>query len=131
MQATLTRIFIALESESHGLSEIEKDFLAKIGNSNAFSAQKQVISKKKVFTEIETNFSARIGNSNGVSGRITATSLLRHPNSFGGLFSFFQQISALKAPKTCDLAYFTGQWGGGSSLPAPLATLLAILFVND
>ena len=29
----------------------------------------------------------------------------------GGLFSFFHQKSASKAPKTCDFAYFTGQWG--------------------
>ena len=44
---TLTRIFIGLGSDSQGLSEIEADNSAKIGNSNAFSAQKQVISKKK------------------------------------------------------------------------------------
>ena len=54
LQTTLTRIFIGLESESHGISDfgrfihkIETDFSAKIGNSNASSAQKQVISKKK------------------------------------------------------------------------------------
>ena len=54
LQTTLTQIFIVLESESHGLSdfgrfilEIETDFLAKFENSNAFSAQIQVISKKK------------------------------------------------------------------------------------
>ena len=46
-QATLTRIFIVLESEAHGLSEIETDFSAEIGNSKGFSAQEQVISKKK------------------------------------------------------------------------------------
>ena len=68
LQTTLTQSFIVLESESNGLSdfgifilEIETDFSATIGNSNAFSAQKQVISekKKKVFTEIETDFSAK------------------------------------------------------------------------
>ena len=115
LQATLTRIFIALESDSNGSSEIETDFSAEIGNSNRFSAQKQVISKKKkVFTEIETDFSAEIGNSNGSSSRMTATlTRLRHPNSFGGeLFSFFEQKSASKALKTCDFAYFSGQWGG-------------------
>ena len=91
LQATLTRIFIVLESESHGLSEIETDFSAKIGNSNGFSAQKQLIAKKKVFTEIETDFSAKIGYSNGFLSRITATtSQPRHPNSFrGGCFHFF------------------------------------------
>ena len=77
--------------------------------------------KKKVFTEIETDFSAKIGNSNAFSGRITtSTSQLRHPISFGwGLFSFFHQKSASKAPKTCDFAYFTGQWGGGARAPRP------------
>ena len=41
----------------------------------------------------------------------------------GGLFSIFHKKSASKAPKTCDLAYFTSQWGN-SSPPPPLATLL-------
>ena len=46
------------------------DISAKIGNSNGFSVQKQMISKKKkVFTEIETNISAKIGNSNGFSAQ--------------------------------------------------------------
>ena len=42
-------------------TEIESEFWAEIGNSNDFSAQNQVISKKKkkkVFTEIESGFSA-------------------------------------------------------------------------
>ena len=49
--------------------------------------------KKKVFAEIESDFSAKIGNSNAFSGRITAfTSQLRHPNSFGGgFFHFFSK----------------------------------------
>ena len=54
LQTTLTRIFIVLESESHDLSDfgrfilkIETEISAKLGNSNAFSAQKEVISKKK------------------------------------------------------------------------------------
>ena len=36
----------------------------------------------------------------------------------GGLFSIFHKKSASKAPKTCDFAYFTSQWGG-SSPPHP------------
>ena len=47
MQSTLTQIFFVLESESLGLYDfgrfilkIETEILAKIGNSNAFSAQK-------------------------------------------------------------------------------------------
>ena len=41
-------------------TEIESDFSVGIGNSNVFSAQNQVVSKKKkkVFTEIESDFSA-------------------------------------------------------------------------
>ena len=44
-------------------NEIESDFWAEIGNSNVFSAQNQVVSKKKkkkkkVFTKIESGFSA-------------------------------------------------------------------------
>ena len=77
--------------------------------------------KKTVFTEIETDFSAEIRNSNGFSGWITATPWqLLHPNSFGrGLFSFFEQKSASKALKTCDFAYFSGQWGGLEPPPPP------------
>ena len=91
MQTTLTRILIVLESVSHGLSENsdeisrkarkfegffrpksgglqkkkESDFSAEIRNSKVFSAQKQVVSKKKkkVFTEIESDFSAELRNS--------------------------------------------------------------------
>ena len=43
-----------------------------LGNSNVFSAQKQVISKKnkkKVLTEIEAYFSAKVGNSNVFSAQ--------------------------------------------------------------
>ena len=47
LQATLTRIAIALESDSHGLPEIVMDISAEIGNTNGYSAQKQVTSKKK------------------------------------------------------------------------------------
>ena len=135
---TLTQIFIALESDWGGFSaqkqgdlqkkkkkvftEIEPDFSAEIKHSNGFSAQKQVISKKKVFTEIETDFSAEITHSNGSSGRITAIpSQLRLPNPFGGLFSFLEQQSISKALKSCNFAYFSGQWEGWSP-PSGYAT---------
>ena len=36
----------------------------------------------------------------------------------GGLFSIFHKKSASKAPKTCDFAYFTSQWGARAP-PAP------------
>ena len=54
MQSTLTQIFFVLELESLGLYDfgrfilkIETEILAKIGNSNAFSAQKAGDLKKK------------------------------------------------------------------------------------
>ena len=55
--------------------EIETEFLGKLGNSNVFSAQHQLISKKKkIFTETETDFSAETGNSNGFSAHKQGTS---------------------------------------------------------
>ena len=64
VQTTLTEIFIDLEAVSDGLSvQIESDFSAGIRNSKVFSAQNQVISKKKVFTDIETDFSSNFANS--------------------------------------------------------------------
>ena len=119
VQTTLTRIFIVLESESHGLSENCDGISRKARKFNGFFSPKTggLQKKKKVFTEIETYFSAKIGNSNAFSGRITtSTSQLRQPICFGGLFSIFHQKLASKAPKTCDFTYFT---------PPPLATLLA------
>ena len=47
--------------------EIQTD--SNFGNSNDFSAQKQVVSKKKVFTEIESDSSAKIGNLNDFSAQ--------------------------------------------------------------
>ena len=125
VQTTLTRIFTFLESVSHEklgnqtffqpknkwspkkkkkkvFTEMEIDFSPKIGNSNVFSAQKQVVSnrKKKVVTEIETDFSAIIGNSNAFSYRITrSTSQLRHPIFFGGAVFNFSAKIGLKSTK--------------------------------
>ena len=50
----------------------------------------------------------------------------------GGLFSIFHQKSASKAPKTCDFAYFTSQWGGYRPPPAPpgYATALCTIFIG-
>ena len=98
---------------------------AKLRNSNAFSAQKQVISKKKkVFTEIETDFQAKIGNSNAFSGRITTfTSQLRHPISFGGAVFIFSPKIGLKSTKNVRFCILYRP-KGGSSPPPPLATLL-------
>ena len=73
-----------------------------------------------VFTKIEkTDFSPEIGNSNAFSGRITTcTSQLRHPISFGGLFSIFHQKSASKYQKRAILP--TSQANGGLEPPPPL-----------
>ena len=49
--------------------KFKTEFLGKLWNSNVFSAQKQVVSKKKVFTEIESDFSAKIGSSNNFSAQ--------------------------------------------------------------
>ena len=70
MQTTLTRIFIGLESVPHGLSENWDEISRKARKFKRFSAQKQVISKKKkVFAEIETDFSAKVRNSNVFSAQ--------------------------------------------------------------
>ena len=110
--------------------KIETKFLVKLGNSKVFSAQNQVVSKKKkkkVFTEIETDFSVEIGNSNVFSAQNQVVSKEKKKKKSeiqtfegglfsygGGLFSTFHKKLVSKAPKTCDFAYFTSQWGGSS-----------------
>ena len=47
MQTTLTRIFIVLESVSHGLSENLDEISRKARKFEGFSAQNQAVSKKK------------------------------------------------------------------------------------
>ena len=105
LQATLTQIFIVLESESHGLSEIEKNFSAKIGYSNGFSAPKQVIFTKKrsspklrrVFrpkSEIQTLFQAE---SRKLLHNV-ATQI-----SLGGCFHFFTKNRPQKHQKRAIL----------------------------
>ena len=111
----MTRIFITLESESHGLSENRDGISRKLGNSNVFSAP-----QTKVFTEIVTNFPAKIGNSNSFSGRITTcTSQLRHPTSFGGAVFNFSPKIGLKSTKNVRFCILHKPMGGGSSPPPP------------
>ena len=94
-------------------AEIESDFSAKIGNSNDFLAQKQVVSKKKVFAEIESNFSAKITHSNTFSHRITSsTSRLRHPISFGGAVFNFSPKIGLKSSKNVQFCILHKPMGG-------------------
>ena len=68
LQTALTRIFIVLESVSHGLSKNSDEISRKARKFKGFSAENQVVSKKrkqktKVFAEIESDFSAEIRNS--------------------------------------------------------------------
>ena len=85
-------------------AKIRSDFSAEIRNSKVFSAQNQVISKKK-----------------GLLQNVWGVAVFE----WGGLFSIFHIKSASKAQKACDFAYFTSQWGGARAPPAPpLATLL-------
>ena len=100
---------------------METDFSAKLGNSNAFSAQNQVVSKtktkKKVFTEIKTDFSAKIANSYAFSGRITTCTLqLWHPIFYGGgCFQFFTKNRPQNHLKHAIL--HTSQANGGARAP--------------
>ena len=62
-----------------------------------FSAQKQVISKKKkVFTEIETDFLAEIGNSNRFSAQKQVISKNKTKRSLPKLRRIFQPISGIQ-----------------------------------
>ena len=122
--------------------KIDTKFLGKLGNSKVFSAQNQVVSKKKkkrsspklrpIFwpkSEIQRFFPPKIRWSpkKKVFAEIEAdfSAQIGHLNvwggtvfQWGGLFSIFHKKSASKPPKWCDFAYFTSQWEG-LELPAP------------
>ena len=167
VQTTLTRIFIVIESEPHGLSqnwmgisrkwieihEIETFFPPKL----RWSPKK----KKKVFTKIETAFSAKIGNSNVFSAQNQVVSkkkkrsspklrLIFRPKSeihtlfqaasrhilhnfgthflMGGCFQFFSNNRPQKHLKRAIL-HTSQANGGGARAPSPhppLATLLVL-----
>ena len=64
MHTTLTRIFIVLESVSHGLSENSDEISRRARKfEDFFSKKKKKKKKKKIFAEIATDFSAEIRNS--------------------------------------------------------------------
>ena len=107
-------------------TEIESDFSAKIGNSNVFSAQKQVVSKKK---RSSTKLRLIFGPKSGIQTLFHTKS--RHlPHNFGtqfplgGCFQFFTKNRPQKLQKRAIL--HTSQTNGGLEPPppAPLATLL-------
>ena len=109
VQTTLTRNFIVLESVC---PKIQTKFLGKLGNSKVFSAQNQVVSKKKKSSSPKLR---PIFRSNSEIQTFEGGCF---PMG-GGLFSIFHKKSASKASKTCDFAYFTSQWGGGLEPPRP------------
>ena len=149
VQTTFTRIFIVFESVSHGLSENWDEICRKAQKFKVFFAQDQVVSEKK--KGLHRNWDWFFGQnpkfkrffrpkSGGLQKKKKKRSspklgLIFRPNPeiqtfeggcfpLGGLFSIFHKNSASKAPKTCDFAYFTSQWGGSSPprLPPGYAT---------
>ena len=142
MQTTLTQIFIVLNQFHTVCPKIETKFLGKLGNSKVFSAQNQMVyKKKKVFTEIETDFSAKIGNSNVLSAQNQVVSkkkkkkrsspklkLIFRPHSeiqtfeggcfpLGGSFQFFTKNRPQKHQKRA--IFHTSQANGGDRAPPP------------
>ena len=117
VQATLTRIFVALESESHGFSESETVFLP----------QKQVIYKKKRSSpKLRRNFRPE----SEIQTLFPAESWLLLHNfgtqillGGGGVVFIFSAIIGLKSIKNMPFCILYRPMGG-SSPPPPLATLL-------
>ena len=118
VQTTLTRIFIVLESESHDLSKNCDGISRKPRKFNRyFSPKTGGLQKKKKKKRYSPNLSLIFRPKSEIQTFFHAASrhiLYNFGTQFplGGLFSIFNQKSASKAPKTCDYAYFTSQWGG-------------------
>ena len=100
-------MFIVLVSESHGFfgqkRKFERFFSPKTGDLQ--SKKRSSPKLRRIFrpnSKIQTFFQAE-------SRQLLQSFGTQIP--LGGLFSFFQQKLASKAPKTCDFAYFKGQWG--------------------
>ena len=149
VQTTLTRIFIALESVSHGLSENWDEISRKARKFKGFFRPKSgglQKKKKKVFAEIEAEFLAQIQRfflpkirwsskkkkkkglrrnwgwffgPNRKSKRLRGAVFQWGGGGGGGLFSIFHKKSASKPPKWCDFTYFTNQWEGARAPLAP------------
>ena len=137
-------------------TEIETDFSAEIRNSKVFSAQKQVVSKKKlkkkkVFTEIETDFSAEIRNSKfffrpktgGLQKKRSSLKLrlifrlVLKIQTFeggcfrtggGGYFQFFTKNRPQKHQKRTILHTSQANGGARASPRPPLTTLLHLSY---
>ena len=123
LQTTLTRIFIVLEPESHGLSKNWDGIFGQARKLNPFFRPKTGdLQKKKGLHRNWDGFFTKIGNSNAFPGRITtSTSQLRHPISFGGsCFHFFTENRPQKHQKRAIL--HTLQANGGARAPPGFAT---------
>ena len=120
-------------------TKIETKYLGNLGNLKVFSAQNQVVSKKKKRSILRLIFWPKSQiqrfffrpKSGGLQKKKKKGSspilrlVVRYNSEFqtsegglfsygGGLFLIFHQKSTSKPPKRCDFAYFTSQWGGSS-----------------
>ena len=111
VQTTSTRIFIALESVSHGLHENWDEFSRKPRKFKGFFHPKSVglQKKSKVFTEFETEFSAQLENPNVWGGLFSYGG--------GGYFQFFTKNQPQNHQKGAIL--HTSQANGGLEPPRP------------
>ena len=116
VQTTLTRIFIVLESVSHNLSENWDEISRKARKFKGFSAQNQVVSKKKK-KGLHRNWDWFFGQ-NRKFKRLRGGCF---PMGGGGYFQFFTKNRSQKHQKRAIL--HTSQANGGGLEP-PLATLL-------
>ena len=98
VQTALTRIFIVLESVSHGLSKNWDEISRKARKfKGIFRPKTGGLHKKK--KGLHRNWDWFFGPN-------------RKFKRFKGAVFNFSQKSASKPPKTCDFAYFTSQWRG-------------------
>ena len=111
VQTTLTQIFIFLESVSHGFSGNQDGISRKPPKFKRFFRPKscglQKKKKKRSSPKLRLIFRPKSEIQTFEGGCFP----------MGGLFSIVHKKSASKAPKTCDFAYFTSQWGGSSPPP--------------
>ena len=121
VQTTLNRIFIGLESVSHGLSKNSDEIYPKALKFKRFFRPKsddlQKI-KKKVFAKIETDFSAKFGNSNLWGGAVVL---------WGGYFQFFTKNWPQKHQKRAILHTSQANWGLEPPAPPGYATVYSII----
>ena len=147
VQTTLTRIFIALEWVSHGLSENWVEISRKARKFKGFFRLKSGGLQKKKKKGLRRNWGWFFGRNPKFKGFFRPKSgglqkkkvfaeieadfsaQIGNPNVWGGLFSngggglfsIFHKKSPSKPPKWCNFAYFTSQWGARAPPPRPLS----------